>query len=290
MNKLSTIFFASFALAACTGTPHPAISAEDPNILILGEDSDPDSVPRNNRIFKRVLNAVSNQLSDEGFNVYDETAVTLDDFVQGRSRRTDAEIIDIARSIKRPPIDVGVIFSIYGTHKKLTYTAKVKTRIEGRLLNVKTGQRLGNFEVDMPEAENVPRDCNRDCLLEEVGKQSKELAQDLGAVLATKLAHIVDKGGYSESNLPTGYALVFSNFKVHEISAIEEYLTTFSGYKKHRPVKSSMRTAEYWYETDSKSARLNRNLRKMLDHLDVKGRVTFGGNEFKVEKITLRSK
>ena len=87
MNKLSTIFFASFALAACTGTPHPAISAEDPNILILCEDSDPDSVPRNNRIFKRVLNAVSNQLGDEGFNVYDETAVTLDDFVQGRYRR-----------------------------------------------------------------------------------------------------------------------------------------------------------------------------------------------------------
>ena len=50
MNKLSTIFFASFALVACAGTPHPAISAEDPNILILGEDSDPDSVPRNNRI------------------------------------------------------------------------------------------------------------------------------------------------------------------------------------------------------------------------------------------------
>ena len=290
MNKLSTIFFASFALAACAGTPHPAMSAEDPNILILGEDADPDSVPRNNRIFKRVLNAVSNQLSDEGFNVYDETAVTLDDFVQGRSRRKDAEIIDIARSIKRPPIDVGVIFSIYGIHKKLTYTAKIKTRIEGRLLNVKTGQRLGNFEVDMPVAENVPRDCNRDCLLEEVGKQSKELAQDLGAVLATKLAHIVDKGDYSESNLPTGYALVFSGFKIQEIDAIEEYLTTFSGYKKHRPVKSSMRTAEYWYETDSKSARLNRNLRKMLDHLNVKGRVTFAGNEFKVEKITLRSK
>ena len=121
-------------------------------------------------------------------------------------------------------------------------------------------------------------------------KWNTELAQDLGAVLATKLAHIVDKGGYSGSKLPTGYAIVFSGFKVNEIDAIEEYLTTFSGYKKHRPVKSSMRTAEYWYETDSKSARLNRNLRKMLDHLDVKGRVTFAGNEFKVEKITLRSK
>ena len=212
-----------------------AIGADRPNILIMGEDSDPDAVPRNNRIFKRVLNAVSNQLSVEGFNVYDETAVTRDDFVQGRSRRTDAELIDIARSIKRPPIDVGVIFSIYGSHKKLPYTAKIKTRIEGRLLNVKTGQRLGNFEVDMLEGENVPRNCNRDCLLEEIGKQSKELALDLGAVLGTKLAHFGRKGGYSSGNVPTGYSLVFSGFKVHEINAIEEYLTAFSGYKQHRP-------------------------------------------------------
>ena len=290
MNKLSTIALASFVLAACAGMPYEVVSAEKPNILIMGEDFDLDSVPRKDRVFKRVLNAVSNQLSDEGFDVFDETAVTLDDFAQGRSRRTDAEIIDIARSVKSPPIDVSVIFSVYGTYKKLSYTAKIKTRIEGRLLNVRTGQRLGNFEVDVPEAENVSRSCNRDCILEKVGKQSKELAQDLGAILAIKLAHIVDNDDKSANNFPTGYALVFSGFKGDEIDVIEEYFTTFSGYRHHRPVKSSMRTAEYWYETNSKSARLNRNLRKMLDHIDVKGRVTFAGNEFRVEKITLRSK
>ena len=290
MKKLFAIAFAGLSLAACAGTPYPAIAAEDPNILILGEDADQDSISRKSRVFRRVLNAISNQLSDEGFNVYDETAVTLDDFVQNRSRRTDAEIIDIARSVKKPPIDVVVIFSIYGYHKKLAYTAKVNTRIEGRLLNVRTGQRLGNFEVDMPEAQNVPRDCNRDCLLEVVGKQTKELAQDLGAVLTTKLAHIVDKGSQSTSKLPTAYTLVFSGFKADEINSIEEYFVAFSGYKKHRPIKASLRTAEYWYETDSESTRLNRNLRRMLDHLDVKGRVTFSGSEFRVEKITLRSK
>lgn len=289
MNKLFSLVIAGVALTACTTTPQPSIAAEKPNILILGEDADRDSVPRSSRIFKRVLNAISNQLSDEGFNVFDETAVTLDNFVQGRSRRTDAEIIDIARSVKRPPIDVGVIFTIYGHYKKLTYTSKVSTRVEGRLLNVRTGQRLGNFEVTMPGTQNVPRDCNRDCLLEAVGKQTKELAQDLGAVLTTKLAHIVRDDTNTASNLPSAYTLVFNGFKQDEMTNIEEFIVAFQGYEKHRPIRTSLRNAEYWYETNSESARLNRNLRRMLDHLGVKGRVTFAGSEFRVEKITLRS-
>ena len=84
--------------------------------------------------------------------------------------------------------------------------------------------------------------------------------------------------------------VLFIGFKADEINSIEEYFVAFSGYRKHRPIKVAMRTAEYWYETISESARLNRNLRKMLDHMDVKGRVTFAGSEFRVEKITLRSK
>jgi hypothetical protein len=51
-----------------------------------------------------------------------------------------------------------------------------------------------------------------------------------------------------------------------------------------------MRNAGYWYETDSGSARLNRNLRRMLDHLGVRGRVSFAGNTFKVAKITFRTR
>ncbi|MDP6688218.1 MAG: hypothetical protein QF384_01855 [Alphaproteobacteria bacterium] len=74
----------------------PALAGEEPNILIMGEDADQDTVPRNSRVFKRVLDALVNEMNDQGFNVYDETAVSLDDFAQGRSRRTDAEIIDIA--------------------------------------------------------------------------------------------------------------------------------------------------------------------------------------------------
>jgi hypothetical protein len=291
MNKIISVLFSGAVLASCAATPYPAVSAEQPNILILGEDADRDTIPRNNRIFKRVLNAISNQLSDEGFNVFDETAVTLDNFVQGRDRRTAVEIIDIAKSIKHPPIDVGVIFTIYSQHKKLTYTAKINTRIVGRLLDIKSGQRLGSFEVKMPEVQNVPRDCDRECLLESVGKQSRELGQDLGAVLTKKLSHLTpgrSKNAHDNHALPTAYTLVFDGFKPEDITEIEEYIVAFRGYQAHRPIRTSQRHAEYWYNSSTTSARLNRNLRKMLEYIGIDGRLTFSGNKFVVEKITLR--
>ncbi|MBF0249839.1 MAG: hypothetical protein HQL35_04320 [Alphaproteobacteria bacterium] len=279
--------------SACTSS-YPASAAEMPNVMIMGEDSDADTVPRNSRVFKRVLNALSEELNNDGFNVYDETAVSLDDFAQGRVRRTDAEIIDIARSVKRPPIDVATIFSIYASASKMSYTTKIRTRVEGRLLNVKTGQHLGNFEVELPQPDNAPADCNRECVLETVGKNAKILAQDLGAVLTTKLAHIVDGGSSvpasssAGSDLPTAYSLVFNGFNTDEINRIEEYMVAFSGYKHHRPTSSSMRHNEYWYETQSESGRLNRNFRRMLEHLGVEGRVAFSGSQFQIEKISLR--
>lgn len=95
-------------LAALVAVPHSAEAVDKPNILIVGDDADVDSVPRHSRIFKRVLDAIAGELHTEGFDVFDEVAITLEDFAQGRSRRSDAEVIDIAKSSSRPPIDIVV--------------------------------------------------------------------------------------------------------------------------------------------------------------------------------------
>jgi hypothetical protein len=294
MNKIYGILAAGFLGVTLMGMSAPASAGEQPNILIMGEDADTDAVARKNRVFKRVLNALANELNDEGFNVYDEAATTLDDFAQDRVRRTDAEVIDIARSVKRPPIDVAVLFTIYASGKKLSYTTKIRTRITGRLLNVKSGKRLGNFEVELPQPDNAPVKCNRECILETVGKNARVLGMDLGAVLAKKLDGISPASsassatGDDKAGMSSAYTIVFSGFTPDEITSVEEYIVAFKGYEHHRPVSQSLRTNEYWYETSSKAARLSRNLRLMLDHVGVEGRVAFSGNTFQVDKITQR--
>ncbi len=44
--------------------------------MVFGDDADEDTVPRNSRVFNRVIHALRSQLDDKGFDVYDETAVT----------------------------------------------------------------------------------------------------------------------------------------------------------------------------------------------------------------------
>ena len=278
------------------------------NILIMGEDADPSTVARNNRVFKRVLSALSNELNDEGFSVYDESAITTDLSSQERTRRDDDEIIDVARSVKHPPIDIAVIFAIYTDTDKTAYSQKIYARIEGRLINVPTGQRLGNFEVEIPGPVNARLDCQGDCILEKVGENARGLAQDLGAILTTKLAHLTQRklvaspsarsavSAYSPTSpttplsstnrvLPSAYVLIFNGFTPSEITQIENNIVEFNGYSHHRPITSSLRQIEYWYETESGSAKINRSLREMLKRLGVKGRLTFSGQRFLLQKI-----
>ena len=106
MRKFVTLIFATMALMACASGNYPATAASGPNLLIMGEDADPDSIPRKNRAFKRVEAALSNEFGDNGFRVYEETLISLDNFKQGRIRRSDAEIIDIAKSIENKRIDI----------------------------------------------------------------------------------------------------------------------------------------------------------------------------------------
>jgi hypothetical protein len=281
-------------MASFLGFATSAYAGDEPNVLVLNEDVDRDSVPNDSRINKRILRAIDNQLGDMGIKVFDETAVSLEQgFATGQTRRSDAEIIDIAKLISRPPIDVAVIYTTYASIKSTSYINKVKIRVEGRLLNVKTGRNLGSFELKSPKEWTAPVDCNRECILEEVGDDARVIANDVGAVLGEKLVWMVDGGGSSEAGgdgTGMAYTLEFDGFTPEEMMEVEEYLIIFSGYKSHRPIYSGARRSEIWYETSIKSAKLNRNMTKMLAELDLRGLVQFSGNTVKVEKISLRGK
>ncbi len=319
--RLAAPLFA-FALLVLPGLATPkATAGEQPNILVMGEDADRDTVPRNHRVFNRVIEALATELGQLGFQVYDETAVSLDVTRQGRIRRSDAELITVAKRIQQPPIDVIAVFSIYVNVQK-NINADIwdlGIRIPGRLLQVQTGRRIDSFEVDYPVGSlpPVPPNClndartDQDCLFEFVGGQARRIAQDLGAALATKLdfqspTAAQPGGGPTASpgmagpgpgpagpkfgepqcvGMTTAYVISLVGFDPQEVTAIEEYLVAFSGYDHHRPLRTSARVTEYWYESCSDVARLNRNLRLMLEQMGLQGRLAMTSNRFQIDKI-----
>jgi hypothetical protein len=275
-----------------------ANAAEKPNVLVMGLDADDGRtgtqigvVARDTRVFAQVMQAISDELERASFDVYDERAVTLEAFKQNRVGRTEAELLDIAKSVQRPPMDAVVIFSVYAGARKLAYTTDVYARITGRIVNVRTGQKIGGFEVTSPRGWRASLSCERDCLLEALSRHTKTMGADIGGVLAQQLAAQAfakrpGKSGPTRNGLESAYTLSFAGFTPDEISGVEEYLVAFKGYKLHRPITTAPRGVEYWYEIDSDSARLNRNLRMMLDRVGVDGRISFSSvdNTFTIEK------
>lgn len=305
----------SVGLAILTG-PAPAFAQAKPNIVVMGEDADEDTVPRGNRIFQRVVAELSETMNLRGYNVYDETAVAMGITQPNRVRRRDAELIDVARSVQNPPLDVAVVFQIYASASKSAYSDIVRpeVRVPGRLLNVRTGQSIGSFEVAGVQLPPLPQGCDRECLLEKVGAESKAIAADVASALIAKLDGFLaprngaDAGAIGGSTagapaasgpvaaaerescagLPTAYVVKFNGFSAQEVQDAEEYMAAFRCYEHHRPVRSGGASAEYWYETRSDSARLGRNLRLMLEHMSAPGQIQFSGNTFQLSRVATR--
>lgn len=293
-----------------------------PNVVVMSDDADTDTVPRNNRIFRRVIQELSETMNLRGYNVYDETAVAMNITKPGRVRRADAELIDVARAIPNPPIDVAVVFQIYASAQKSMQSDIVRpeVRIPGRILNVRTGQQIGSFEVAGVQLPPLPQGCDRECLLERVGGEAKVLAGDLATALTQKLDGFIapkhgdavqgnpgqptpltdaatggvnviaptGSGNAPCGGMPTAFVVKLTGFSPDEMKAAEEYMRSFSCFESQRPVRAGASQAEYWYETRADSARLNRNLRLMLEMMNAGGQVAFSGNTFTISRVATR--
>ena len=291
-------------LMACAPT-RMVNAANEPRVLMMTEDFDKDTVPRNSRVNKRVLAALQEEFDQSGIKIYDETALTIDFGAQGRQRRPDAELVDVARSTRQ--VDVLAVYSIYASAEPLDYMTKVRVRIAGRMFDVNSGRVLGNFESELPKPSPAPKDCSRECLLENVGKDAKAIAQNLGEALQMKLNHIVGGGGSREPEMrrPGGgggggqaggaegyvveYKITFDGFTAREVDDFEDLMVQkFRGYRSHRSIDTQSKRRTYIYESASDSSALERNLRRSLDHLNLQGQVQFANSAYVVTKIGLR--
>lgn len=283
---------AASMLAACATEGASAQTAGRPNILVIGEDADIDTVPRNNRAFNGVLRAIEDKMTEEGFNVFDETAITLGTLAQDRVRRDDGEIIEVCRAA-RTPLDVAVIFSIYPDSRETQLATYVSARVEGRMINCRSGRVLGNFEEKFGDV-GLPLPCHRECVLEAVRGEAKVIGRDVAHVLARKLKRLLTAGTPpivdpvpDGDGLPMEFTLVFDNFTAKDVYELEEYLAAFGGYRAHRPIDASATRQRIWYQTTSGGAKLQRNLSRMLGCEGVEAVVNFSGDTFTVKKFGL---
>ncbi len=301
---------AAVCLAGLGAAPALAQTTNDRiNLLVMSDDADTDTVPRNNRVFNRVQLALSEYLNTRGFQVYDETGVAMDITRPGRVRRTDAMLYEIARAVPTP-IDVIVVYQIYASVRATPNTGIrfPDIRIPGRVLNSRTGQFIGTFEVGGFQLQPLPVNCQAECVLENVGAQARILATDLGSAIAQKLEGFARSSGPTSatagkdgptavaaapsadgcSNLPTDFVFQLRDFSPSEITRIEGEFVRWGCYQQHRTTASTNSSADFFYRTTADSSRITRNFRLMLELIGLNGQVNFSGNRVIVTKVPTR--
>jgi len=310
------LFKSALMALALTVGPLAGAAQATVNVLVATEDADTDTVPRDSRVYNRVFDALREELNVRGFQVYDETSVGLEIDQAHRVRRQDTELLEVARAVA-PPMDAIVVFQIYASVNKSQYSdiKRPVIRITGHTLNAHSGQFLGAFEVGSGiQFPPLTLGCaeDRECLLETIGGQARNIAGDLGAALSEKLSAFITAGNAVPAvinapapmppqtaatpaaatdgctDLPTGYFINLSGFEVAEVQTIETYLVKFGCYGSHRVVESGRTHTTFWYETSSNSARLLNNLNTALAWENLKANVGMTGNNFRVDKITTR--
>ena len=226
MKNFFFLALMGFVMIGCATHPTPSLAGKS-TVLVMGEDWDEDTIPRKTQIFERVIDAVTNQLQQNGFKVIDETMATGGKHVQGRVRRTDAELFKLAKAIKTPPIDAVMTFKIYPEFKVDNTTTWMNALVTGKLLNVSNNESLGTFEVTLPEDVATEPKCNksRKCALKYMGMHARVLGQELGAALSIKLKRASMTSSSSTSSAATenkgsglaqAFKLTFDNFNSKE--------------------------------------------------------------------------
>jgi hypothetical protein len=285
------------------GLIHVAHAQNRTTLLVLTESADEDSLPADNRVTRRVGDALKEQLNAASFDVLDEQAVTYDSADVNAASLSNGQLVDIARSsVKTPGTDNPILVRAVATYQIFVrveekgFTNAASIRVTGRLVDVQSGRFLGSYELVDPvgKVRMHPKNCaDRECVVEKVGDSARDIGQAIGNELAVMLAK--DRGGQVDSNGATTtsaeqtYSLRFENFDDAQMTKFEDYLANkFSGYRSHEPVNSTGMTHVYSYISTIELSRLRRNLERVMDDQRWEGNITQNGTAFTVRRTALR--
>lgn len=278
MKHLIRLFTISAILIGITGcsTIAEAQSGRGIPIVVMSEDSDPNSVKRSSDIFRRVITELQDQMQRYDYYVIDEEFIAGKMGWEVRDRRPKTELVRfVDLAIKSGDATFSpramVVVKIRANSKDEGFTNTVRVRINGDIYDIDSNAYLGGWEVPTKEF-GAPRNCGGVCVTEVVGDNARDLATSLGDVLRKKLAHIARSdggqrlsGGRDDKQLVNRYLIKFKNFSLSEILSMTEVMETeFDCYVQARSPDGDSAVFKYNYESCKRPNDMFRGLNRML--------------------------
>lgn len=160
----------------------PPAAARAQRVMIVVDDTLPGAAPRDGRASDTALAALRSELERNGIAVQDGRGVTLLNPQQENARRSDAEIVQLARRQPQAAFDAVVLFT---TMVSVDFAIQAQAPyLRGRAVVLRAdGSNLGTFEWAPTARTTMPYACDRACVLETLTPE----APAVGTNVATKL-------------------------------------------------------------------------------------------------------
>ena len=188
----------AFLLAAGTSVflarlPAPSATAAAPaaapasqriqRVMLVLDDTVPGAAPRDSRAFATALAAFRTELEKAGIAAQEGRGVTLLNEQQENARRSDAEIVQLARRQSQAAFDAVVLFTALVSVDFTIQAQSPYMRGRAAVLRASDGRNVGTFDWASTVRPTLPYACDRACVLETVGAE----APVVGATVATNL-------------------------------------------------------------------------------------------------------
>jgi len=303
-NKLNlrrsvTGLLGAVILTACSSVDTFAQSGEGIPIMVLGEDSDPKSVPRSSDIFRRVIIELKRQMARQNFYVIDEEMMAAEFGWKVRDRRPKTELIQVADLATQSgnmsyQARAMVTFKIRAMAKDLGFAKKAFVRISGEIYDIQARRMINSFEPPRMEFPITTE------LTESVGDHARDIASALGDALKKQLS-FASRGSTSASTggasgrssgggMASTYTFTFRNFSTREVYAITDVMEgEFTGFVRAREPQGDSSAFKYGYVTKASGGKLLRWVNLVLMDMgldpDSQVKITKQGTKIEIDKL-----
>ncbi|MCR9073101.1 MAG: hypothetical protein NXI18_15415 [Alphaproteobacteria bacterium] len=284
-----------------TGAPASGLGFETGplSVMVLGEDAHPSLLPRDDPAFRRVVSELQAAMDRRGFRVVDAAAVAAELGWKSGGTGDRVDALEAARLANASGsaatrVQAVVLFRIESIYRDLRYTTRIDLTLSGEIYDVRSNRFLGAFDLPTETVSTAGSCVTSTCASNAVGGRARDLAVDLGAVLARRLAYLAPPAGTVTGGKrlhESVYTVTFRQLSTEDALSIIGVMTDgFPGYRSHDLMRGGVALRRYQYVSTASVAEIERWLTLLLVDMDLdpQRQVFLGvrGSDIWIERLT----